>query len=73
MIPACTRCRFWDADSDRRLTGWCRFNPPRQVHDLNQVIKSNWPPTGGDDWCGQFSPAPVIAPRLTAVTADGEF
>ena len=60
----CNNCKYWDQRH-------CRIDPPtvivvdRYSAEVNggrstQGIRSLWPYTNADDWCGEF----VVAPEL---------
>ncbi len=50
----CDKCRFWKAPTHgNALTGECRFNPPAYT----TVVRTIWPCTKGDDWCGKHEHA----------------
>ena len=49
----CGSCRWWDAESESRINGWCRYGPPTATGSVGIGV---WPKTHRTkDWCAQHS------------------
>jgi hypothetical protein len=59
-IPAvkCSNCRFSHQRQDLQLE--CRIHHP---HHVDTDYEGHWPKTGNNDWCGEFQPLDMDAPR----------
>jgi hypothetical protein len=65
--PLCLDCKYWrskTSEPTKETEAECRFNPPVPIALLEpspgdgvslHSIRSFWPETRGDQWCGQFS------------------
>jgi hypothetical protein len=54
-IKACANCAFWDASNESE--GSCRRSAPQTVVfeiSSKQSVKTVFPVTSADDWCGEF-------------------
>lgn len=58
---ACKDCVFWDALWKGGDTGQCRVNAPQLVVLSGEWrVDGQWPQTGADDWCGEFSDGTMV-------------
>jgi len=60
---SCERCVFWvrfKENGDSEVEGECRRLPPQVMATgsvKEQFVMCQWPVTGEQDWCGEFSEA----------------
>lgn len=68
MDRRCEGCAFWDSRGTA-ARGLCRRSAPRTLIcslEGEPDVRAVWPETLDSDWCGQFTPAAVLAGRHAA-------
>lgn len=69
----CNDCKYWTNYKGRKEDGQCRRFNPELVTDISgggiataigisTKVKTMWPETSYDDWCGEFAPESKPAP-----------
>jgi hypothetical protein len=61
ITDTCDRCRFWEHYEETPLShlGFCRRYAPRSVAVCEAAeYEARFALTDGDEWCGEFAPAP---------------
>lgn len=54
--PACTTCRFREADPQHIGWGGCKRYPPTILPGIENATMQFIPYVGPSDWCGEYLP-----------------